>query len=206
MKLSINVIKVVLASTLAFNMVLAQETNSADLQKAKYEEIATAYSSLKSDMTEYKALSEALATAKKSAAGYTVDIEVGGNLTKAGTLFGLGAGGVRYYQEVTKQVGRFATKGKRPTEIVIVIAGVTLIGGIVALSDGHKALDISEANRASALANMTLKEAEMETKRSEIKILAQNQGAIVTENIVSFKNAPAGMQVFGSAGNIVSLK
>ncbi len=187
MNLSKSLLSLLVASTMVLSITASATTDMVAIQKGSIDLIATESANLKNDGAEYTKLTTVLGSAKKSAAGYRIDISTGGKLTVAGVILLPFAGGARAYAEVTKQVSQ-VKRAKSVLNILVALGAVAFVGGYGFEKYGASHIDASEADVIAAVEALNQKRADMEFRRSLIAENARKLGGTVNENITTHQN------------------
>lgn len=188
MKLSKSLLSVLMVSTMVIGSVSSAVTDIVELQKGALAQMKAESELLQSEGAEYNKLATVLSSAKKTAAGYRIDISTGGKLTLSGNLLVPFAGGARVYQQVAKQRGRFVVQGKRPMEILIGLGVLAFAGGYALEKNGATHIDLADADVAAAVAALNNQRENMIFRRQVIADIASKAGAKVSQSIDTKEN------------------
>ena len=199
MKLSTNVLKVLMAGAMILNGVsaLAETTSApATIQEMNLREIKVAFDRLKQTQRESREFHNALATAEASKGSYTLRLSKAESAYTMGTLVALSGSGAVYGMRITptRTLSQIAQK---PTIVGVVIGGVVAAVGLYVADDASGKLVVSEAQMKNAQSNITQLASIMAEDAAFIKSRSANLGATVNQNIVSYEGMPEALKVFG---------
>lgn len=188
MKLSKSLLSVLMVSTMVIGSVSFAVTDIVALQQGALAQMKAESLTLQQEGAEYNKLASVLSDAKKTAAGYRIDISTGGKLTTSGNILVPLAGGARVYQQIAKQRGRFVVAGKRPMEILVALGVIAFGGGYAMEKNGATHIDLADADVAAAVAALNNQRENMIFRRGVIADIASKAGAKVTQSIDTHEN------------------
>lgn len=191
-----------MAGTLAISSAAAHaETTSVpvSLQSLKVTQLKDRFETLRDNAEKLQVLNKGLRAAKEAEGGWTVTLDFGKNLSGWSTPFVVTGSVLRYAMSLTPNL-EVSKIGRRPTNVMLVIAGVVLTSGVAVTGGSVWKLNISQGQKIEAEANIAAVQQVIEMDKQVIVKMATDLGAKVTNNVISFEGIPEGVRVFGGQG------